>query len=146
MLKTEAPNAELVLWAIEKIESLHPRGIEAVYDDCVSQPTAHLMARCRRTTMLWHSADTVMTTSLQCCIRIVKGLCSALTGAPENSSLTRSQQLREAVLLTFCDPMPPECERLQGLSTRTWQSLLTWLDTSGMALYFLDRLTKLKAP
>jgi hypothetical protein len=61
----------------------------------------------------------------------------------ENYPLNREQQLREAVLLAFCDPMPVECERLQNLSSRRWQSLLTWLDTSGMALYFLDRLTQL---
>jgi hypothetical protein len=57
-----------------------------------------------------------------------------------NYSLSRAQQLREAILLAFCDPIPAECERLQGLDKGEWQSLLTWLDTSGMALYFLDRL------
>jgi len=62
---------------------------------------------------------------------------------PEDYPLSRAQQLREAVLLTFCDPMPAECERLQNLSGREWRSLLTWLDTSGTALYFLDRLTEL---
>jgi hypothetical protein len=61
----------------------------------------------------------------------------------ENYPLTREQQLREAVLLAFCDPMPAECERLQNLSSRRWQSLLTWLDTSGMTLYFLERFTEL---
>ena len=60
-----------------------------------------------------------------------------------NYPLNQEQQLREAILLAFCDPMPAECERLQNLSSRRWQSLLTWLDTSGMALYFLDRLTEL---
>lgn len=62
---------------------------------------------------------------------------------PEDYPLNRAQQLREAVLLTFCDPMPAECERLQNLSGREWKPLLTWLDTSGMALYFLDRLADL---
>jgi len=62
---------------------------------------------------------------------------------PEKYPHKRERQLREAVLLTFCDPMPAECERLQNVSSRRWQSLLTWLDTSGMALYFLDRLTQL---
>jgi len=62
----------------------------------------------------------------------------------ENQSLSRAQQLREAVLLTFCDPMPAECERLRNLDSREWQSLLTWLDTSGMALYFFDRLTQVE--
>ena len=61
----------------------------------------------------------------------------------KNYSLSRVQQLREAILLTFCDPMPAECERLQKLPSRRWQPLLTWLDTSGLALYFLDRVTQL---
>ena len=62
----------------------------------------------------------------------------------EKHFLSRENQLREAALLTFCDPVPPECERLRDLDNRRWQSLLTWLDTSGMALYFLDRLTQVE--
>jgi mono/diheme cytochrome c family protein len=58
-------------------------------------------------------------------------------------SLTRTQQLREAVLLTFCDPLPAELARLQHLSPRDWKELLHWLDTSGLALYFLDRMREL---
>ncbi len=56
----------------------------------------------------------------------------------------RGEQLREAVLLTFCDPLPQQCSRLQHLSTRDWQHLLRWLDLSGLALYFLDRLLDLQ--
>jgi hypothetical protein len=55
-------------------------------------------------------------------------------------SLSRDQQLREAVLLIFCEPLPAECMRLQGLSQSEWKRLLHWLDTSGLALYFLDRI------
>ncbi|MFL6426754.1 MAG: nucleotidyltransferase family protein [Acidobacteriaceae bacterium] len=51
---------------------------------------------------------------------------------------------REAVLLTFCDPLPQRCSRLQHLSSREWQHLLRWLDLSGLALYFLDRLIELQ--
>lgn len=53
-------------------------------------------------------------------------------------------QLRQAVLLTFCDPPPDICARLRGLSGMEWQRLLYWLDTSGLALYLLDRLYELK--
>jgi hypothetical protein len=53
-------------------------------------------------------------------------------------------QIREAVLLTFCDPPSEACSRLLHLSAMEWQRLLPWLDTSGLALYFLDRLTELK--
>jgi Uncharacterised nucleotidyltransferase len=53
-------------------------------------------------------------------------------------------QIREAVLLTFCDPPSEACSRLRHLSGAEWQRLLPWLDTSGLALYFLDRLTELK--
>jgi len=52
-------------------------------------------------------------------------------------------QLREAALLLFCDPPPVECSRLAHLSAREWNALLRWLDTSGLALYLLDRLREL---
>ncbi len=56
----------------------------------------------------------------------------------------RGEQLaREAVLLTFCDPLPDQCSRLLDLSSRDWSELLRWLDLSGLALYFLDRLVEL---
>ena len=50
---------------------------------------------------------------------------------------------REAVLLTFCDPLPEQCSRLLNLSSQQWRNLLHWLDISGLALYFLDRLVEL---
>jgi len=52
-------------------------------------------------------------------------------------------QLREAVLLFFCNPLPPECARVMTASRREWGELLRWLDTSGLALYFFDRLCEL---
>jgi len=56
----------------------------------------------------------------------------------------RAYRQREAVLLAFRDLLPPECERLRNLSAREWQRLLRWLDTSGLAVYFLDRLTQVE--
>lgn len=52
--------------------------------------------------------------------------------------------LREAALLIFCDPLPRQCFQLQNLSIREWRRLLRWLDISGLALYFLDRIVELK--
>jgi len=46
--------------------------------------------------------------------------------------------------LIFCEPLPPQCARLQHLSKTEWRSLLRWLDISGLALYFLDRIVELK--
>ena len=60
-----------------------------------------------------------------------------------NYRTSQEQQIRAAVLLTFCDPMPESCQRLAQLSGKEWQRLLTWLDTSGLALYFYDRLLEL---
>jgi hypothetical protein len=51
--------------------------------------------------------------------------------------------MREAALLVFCDPQPEACSRLWHLSGIEWQLLLRWLDTSGLALYFLARVTEL---
>jgi Uncharacterised nucleotidyltransferase len=48
-------------------------------------------------------------------------------------------QLREAVLMVFCNPVRIEYTRLLHLSRKEWEELLPWLDTSGLALYFLDR-------
>jgi len=59
------------------------------------------------------------------------------------SHLSHTQELREAILLIFCTPVPEQCALLEGLSDRQWKPLLHWLDTSGLALYFLDRLTTL---
>jgi hypothetical protein len=51
--------------------------------------------------------------------------------------------MRKAALLAFCDPQPEACSRLWHLSGTEWQRLLRWLDTSGLALYFLARVTEL---
>ncbi len=58
--------------------------------------------------------------------------------------LGRQLQAREAVLLLFCDPLPEQYARLWHLSDHEWQQLLYWLDTSGLALYFLDRVLELQ--
>ena len=63
----------------------------------------------------------------------------SLHANPSSRSLSRALQLREAVLLGFCDPLPTEYARLLHLSRKEWESLLYWLDTSGLALYFLNR-------
>lgn len=52
--------------------------------------------------------------------------------------------VREAALSIFCDPLPCHCFRLQNLSGREWRRLLYWLDISGLALYFLERIIELQ--
>jgi hypothetical protein len=74
----------------------------------------------------------------------------AISSPPAWIKGTASQPLRgewparEAALLIFCEPFPLQCFRLQNLSGREWRSLLHWLDISGLALYFLDRIVELK--
>jgi len=52
--------------------------------------------------------------------------------------------IRQRVLLTFLDPLPEQCLQWQNLSTSQWRHLLRWLDYSGLALYFFDRITELQ--
>ncbi len=58
--------------------------------------------------------------------------------------LSREQSIREAVVLSFCDPLPDKCMQLASLSSQEWLKLLEWLDISGLALYFLDRVVELQ--
>jgi hypothetical protein len=58
------------------------------------------------------------------------------------SHINREQRIREAVLLSFCDPVSEEVDQLLHLSTREWRRLLRWLDISGLALYLLDHFTE----
>lgn len=42
--------------------------------------------------------------------------------------------------MVFSNPVQTELTRLLHLRRKEWEELLPWLDTSGLALYFLDRL------
>jgi hypothetical protein len=55
----------------------------------------------------------------------------------------QQRRLRESVLLSFCDPLPSSSLAFLQLSQRQWQSLLLWLDISGLALYLYDRFAQL---
>jgi hypothetical protein len=69
---------------------------------------------------------------------------SARIGDIASNPLNREESMREAVLLAFCDPLPQRCSKLWDLSESEWRKLLNWLDISGLALYFLDRITELQ--
>jgi hypothetical protein len=64
----------------------------------------------------------------------------ALRRHARRRALSGREKIREALLLIFCDPAPRECRRLWLLSDGQWRQALQWLDVSGLALYFLDRI------
>jgi len=55
-----------------------------------------------------------------------------------NSS--RSLRLKQAVIASFYEPAPSVRARLGEFTPRDWQRGKFWLDVSGLAIYFLDRL------
>lgn len=57
--------------------------------------------------------------------------------------LTREQQIKRAVFRSFGDLNPAEIDQLRHLSSRGWRKLLSWMNISGLALYFFDRSVQL---
>ena len=55
-----------------------------------------------------------------------------------------NKQVVEAVVAAFHDPAEMSAERLSRFTARDWQRSYHWLDASGMALYFLDRVESLR--
>src|SRR4051812_23534273 len=51
--------------------------------------------------------------------------------------------VRQAVMLAFQDPLPEQCSLLREITERKWRDLARWLDLSGLALYFFDRVNEL---
>ena len=69
---------------------------------------------------------------------------SVQLGILRPKALSQDQLTRQRVLLTFLDPLPQQCLQLQMLSKNQWRHLLRWLDYSGLALYFFDRIVELQ--
>jgi hypothetical protein len=62
----------------------------------------------------------------------------------ESKQRGRSNRLKEAVLASFHEPAPSVRARLAEFTRRDWERSKYWLDVSGLALYFLDRLIALE--
>ncbi len=68
---------------------------------------------------------------------------SSLRDAAGLMNLSRKQRIRMAVFSSFSERTAGHIELLSTLSPREWSGLLDWLDVSGLALYWLDRLVQL---
>jgi hypothetical protein len=55
----------------------------------------------------------------------------------------RAERLKEDVIATFCKPAYEVGERLVEFYEDDWRKAMYWLDVSGLALYFFDRLAAL---
>jgi hypothetical protein len=77
-------------------------------------------------------------TDAQGCVSTPQPSATLASGPLHGEQLTRRN-----VLTIFCDPSPCEYLRLLPRTEREWRKLLHWLDLSGLALYFLDRLSEL---
>jgi hypothetical protein len=58
----------------------------------------------------------------------------------------RAARLKEAVLASFHEPGPSVAARLREFTARDWKCAKYWLDVSGLALYFLERIEALGTP
>jgi hypothetical protein len=61
----------------------------------------------------------------------------------ERKQRGRSIRLKVAVLASFYEPATSVRARLAEFTRRDWERAKYWLDVSGLALYFLDRLVRL---
>jgi hypothetical protein len=54
----------------------------------------------------------------------------------------RTRELKEAIVASFSLQRGEAAQRLGGFTEADWQSVLWWLDISGMAIYFLDHMQR----
>lgn len=59
-----------------------------------------------------------------------------------NSAVARRRQLKQAILEVCANADTPAASLFTGFSEDDWQGVLRWLDMSGMALYFIDRVRR----
>jgi hypothetical protein len=60
-----------------------------------------------------------------------------------NKTTPKARVLKEAILSCFSRLWGDAAQRLSGFDQEDWDSVLWWLDISGMALYFLERAQQL---
>lgn len=69
---------------------------------------------------------------------------SFISGKRRVSTMRQRKSVRALVLCTLSHSIDQDIDLLLRISEREWKRLLTWLDVSGLALYFFDRMREME--
>lgn len=76
-------------------------------------------------------------------LRQTSGSESFISDSQHVVTMKGRKRVRQVVLCSLSHPIDRDIDLLSQISRREWKRLLTWLDVSGLALYFFDRMLEM---